>query len=58
MWIVFLVLIGTGLFCLEYSHEGFIHSLGEALLIAGVLSWTVDYNVKKHLIREAVRSLY
>jgi hypothetical protein len=57
MWIVFLVLIGTGLFCIGYSHEGFIHSLGHALVIAGVLSWTVDYNVKKRLIREAVRDI-
>ena len=57
MWIVFVLLIGAGLFCIKYSHDGFIHSLGDALIIAGILSWTVDYNVKKHLIRDAVRDI-
>jgi hypothetical protein len=57
MWIVFLILIGTGLFCIGYFHEGFIHSLGHALLIAGILSWMVDYNVKRRLIREAIRDI-
>lgn len=39
-------------------HEGFFHNLGEALFLAGVLSGSVDYFLKKQMQKDASAGIF
>lgn len=53
----FMLLIALGFGLIRYVDSEAVHSLGHALIIAGILGLTVDYYAKKHLIKEAARDI-
>lgn len=57
MRVFFVLLIVGGLIFIGCFHGEFVHSLGHALIVAGILGLTVDYYVKRHLVKEAARDI-